>query len=488
MPDTQVREYNPLINGFSDADGPMDISLNEAKNRFGRLPSIYGIVSENKRNQKRRENKVLNLNLGYFIKDLLERKKINLKGDVHQFFNAWHRDLEKEFGIHTPPFSNFNDTRRLKGLIRENKALIDLFSTLDIKQQLSDGGFIRKDILNSIPPDLLLEKSSRILQRKLKASANKDRCRTQKILNDIHCHATLMEVQHLTGEPLLSMDDAMIQGFTDEICSHLITFNTHSPLLQIEALTARKGKGIEFEYATRDDSFLKLGKITSDCTADKRGFQSDINIENIFWTVFSWILDRNYQILKVYFNNEFVMKVHLLPLFVSASGGAVEFQSIAPGRSDYMILAVDAIETTVAFRGGAEGAGDSPLDRHRDEIFSKTMECILGLADRMNIHDIYAEKFSNTPWVRQKLNGCPEIFLHVDHIIKIDQLEDVYYLAQDLSDRYGYDTAREVFMEIQMKNTFLQPGYINKAPRVKSFGLIRGHARDGIPMKQIIGI
>jgi hypothetical protein len=296
-----------------------------------------------------------------------------------------------------------------------------------------------------------------------------------------------MEIKQVTGEHLFALSEDMIQGFADEISSHLIEFNTFNPLQQIEGLTARKGKGIEFEYATRDDSFLKLGKITSDCTADKRNFQSDVNIENIFWTVFSWILDRNYQILKVYFNNEFVMKMHLLPLFVSASG-SLKFQSAAPGRSDYIILAVDAIETTVAFRGQQEGAENNSLGRYRDEIFSKTMECITGLADKMNIHDIYAEKFSNTPWVRDNLKGYPEIFLHVDHLLKIDQLEDVYYLAKDLSGRYGYDMSEEVFMEIQMKNTFLQPGYIHKAPRVKSFGLIRGHARDGIPMKQIIGV
>ncbi|WP_300460821.1 hypothetical protein [Desulfobacula sp.] len=489
MPDTRLREYNPLINGFSDAQGPMDISLNEAKDRFGQFPSIYGIVSEKKseQNQKRQENKVLNLKIGYFIKDLLERKKINLKGEVHQFFNTWHRDLENEFGICTAPFFNIHDTRLLKGLIRKNKAIIDQFSNADIRQHLSDSGLIRKDILNSIHPDVFLKKTALILQRKIKSSVGKGTQQIQKVLNDINCHATMMAIKQLTGEQLLSLSEEMIQGFTDEICSYLLELNTFNPLKQIKGLKARKGSGIEFEYATRDESFLKLGKITSDCTADKRGFQSDINIENIFWTVFSWILDRNYQILKVYFNNEFVMKVHLLPLFVSASG-CLEFQSITPGRSDYIILAVDAIETTVAFRGQLEGTENNYLDRYRDEIFSKTMDCITGLADNMNINDIYAEKFSNTPWVREKLNVYPEIFLHVDHMIKIDQLEDVYYLAKKLSARHGYDMSEEVFMEIQMKNTFLQPGYINKAPRVKSFGLIRGNARDGIPMKQIIGV
>jgi hypothetical protein len=487
MPDTQHREYNPQINGFSNVQGPMNISLSEAKQRFGQFPSKYGFVSEKKsdRHLNRQESKALNLKIGHFLTDLLERKKMNLRGEVYQFFNNWHRDLDYEFGVMMAPFFNINDTLVLMELIEKNRAVMDRFSSPDIKQQLSDSGLIRKDVLNSIHPDLLVEKASHILLRKMKSG--KDAGQTGAMLNDLNSHATLIKIKQLIGEHLFSADGGMIRAYTDEICSLLINFNTFTPMDRIETLGGRTGKGVEFEYATRDASYLKLGKITSDCTADKRGFQADISIENIFWTVFAWILDRNYQILKVYFNNEFIMKIHLLPLFIT-SGCLAEYQSILPGRSDYLVLAIDAIETTVAFRGQSPGTENNHLREHRDEIFSKTISWIIGLAGKMNITDIYAEKFSNTPWIREHLNAYPEIFFHVDHMIKIDQLEDVYSLAEELSLRYGYIMPKGIFMEVQMVNTFLRPGYIHKAPGVKSFGLISGNAHDGIPMKRIIGV
>ena len=101
---------------------------------------------------------------------------------------------------------------------------------------------------------------------------------------------------------------------------------------------------------------------------------------------------------------------------------------------------------------------------------------------------MYAIRSYYAPWVRDKISAYPEIFLHVDHIFKIDQLEDVYCLIKELTTRYGYNVPQEVFMEIQMKNTCLLPDYINKAPGVKSFSVIRGKASDGIPMKRIIGV
>ena len=115
-------------------------------------------------------------------------------------------------------------------------------------------------------------------------------------------------------------------------------------------------------------------------------------------------------------------------------------------------------------------------------------EFIENLADAMNIQHIYAEKFSNTSWIRDIYRSYPEIFFHVDHLMKIDQLEDVFTIAEEVSASMEYDRPEEVFMELQVKNTYLSPGYINKAPGVKSFALIRGDAGNGIPMKRIIGI
>jgi hypothetical protein len=503
MPDTQDREYNPLIIGYSCNQGPLSIPLNEARNQFGQLPSRYDIISKKTVELKRKRTETLNLKLGHLVTELLEKDKINLKWEVYKFYSQWHRNLEEEFKIQTAPFFNINKTDSLRELIQENKIIIDQFSNIDIKQHLLDSGLFKKGVIETItsvrgtsnkeepPPEFLLEKSSKILQRRIKGVNNSDKySQIQKMLSDLKNHEIMMDIKKLTGEKLLSLNDDMIICFTDEICSCLSEFNKYTPLKKIETLNVKTGKGIEFEYATRDRSYLTLGKKTSDCTADKRTFQADENIENIYWTVFSWILDRNYQILKVYFNDEFVMKAHLLPIFIFNTDANFEFKTISPKKSNYIILAIDAIETTTAFRGQSEEAKNNHLAGHRDEIFSKTINFIKKIAEDMNITDIYAERFSNTLWVREKLETYPEIFHHVNHISKIDQLEDVYSLSEELSTKKnsGHGVPEEVFMEIQMKNTLLQSGYFNKVSGVKSFGVIRGDALDGIPMNRVCGI
>jgi hypothetical protein len=155
----------------------------------------------------------------------------------------------------------------------------------------------------------------------------------------------------------------------------------------------------EVEFAARA-SYLALGKEVGDCTADKLFRQVDRDVENIYWTVFSWVLDRNYQILKVYYDGEFVMKVHLLPLLaVSGNRGEV-------------FLAVDAIETTPAFREDTH-VGHPDLLEKKEYIFSRMVQEVEGLARAMGIDHVYAERFSNTEWVRRELERFPEVYLHM---------------------------------------------------------------------------
>jgi len=106
----------------------------------------------------------------------------------------------------------------------------------------------------------------------------------------------------------------------------------------------------------------------------------------------------------------------------------------------------------------------------------------------MGIHDVYAEKFSNTPWIRTEFSRLPEIFINVNQLIKLDELEDVYELARILSQESGHDGVTGVFMELQMKNTSLLRGVTKKMQGVKSFAVVQGDSADGIPMKQVIGI
>ncbi|SDU53142.1 hypothetical protein [Desulfobacula phenolica] len=489
MSENQKPEYNPVITGFSGNEGPLNISLTDAKKKFGQLPSKYGFVSAKKDgNKNRSDNKSLNLKTGRLIRDLLSDKKKNLKKKVYQFFQEWHRDLKSEFKVDIIPFFNINDPAIVKTILNEDQECLNYFSGLDIKRVLSGSGLIRKDVLNSIRPHLLLEKTSEILTKKIRNGSGKQLQAAKKVLDTLNCYSMSTQIKQFSDDTLSLPKGEAINCFADEISHYLLKFNASHPLSAIHCVAGITGKGIEFEYATRDYSYLELGKITGDCTADKRNFQSDRNIENIFWTVFSWILDKNYQIVKVFFEGEFVMKVHLLPLYVTGPNSYGIYQTGSSLKSDYTFLAIDAVETTFAFRDHQASSAKSHLIKHKDEIFFKTIEFIEKLADDMNIENIYAEKFSNTPWIRDIYGTYPEIFFHVDHLEKIDQLEDVFSLADEISTSMGYGGLEEIFMELQMKNTCLSPGYINKAPGVKSFALVRGDAGHGIPMKRIIGI
>ena len=89
--------------------------------------------------------------------------------------------------------------------------------------------------------------------------------------------------------------------------------------------------------------------------------------------------------------------------------------------------------------------------------------------------------FSNTGWVRNHFNRLPEIFLHVNNLIKLDELEDVFGLSQQLAADLGMPPPTEIFMEIQMKNTSLLPSVSKRHNAVKSFAVIRGRSGDGNP-------
>lgn len=489
MPDDAGREYNPVITGFSAEAGALHIPLTRARKKFGQLPSRYGFVSAKKNGDiERQDKRALNLTVGHMITQLLHRDKRNLKRGVYRFFNTWHRDLAGEFNIHIDPFYNMNDAGTIRCVLKENVAGLAQFSHCDIRAFLAGTGLIRRDVLHSIRPHLLLEKTTDILEKKLRHGSGNQAGPIRDALNRLNCLREVAQLGPFLGKDLLHPGPDALESCGDEIAKGLLALNRFHPLSGAGALTGITGRGIEFEFATRDHTFLELGKVTGDCTADKRNFQADRNVENIFWTVFSWILDRNYQILKVFCDGEFVMKVHLLPLYVTGAGRNEELATVSSQRSEYSILAVDAVETTLAFRGRKFAAARQDLLARRDEIFYAAMDRILQLADAMHIHDVYAEKFSNTPWVRRLFADYSEIFFHVDRLVKIDQLEDVFTLADRLGRQMGYESPKAVFMELQMKNTHLSPGYINKSPGLKSFALIRGTAEDGIPMKHIIGV
>ncbi|RJP80994.1 MAG: hypothetical protein C4522_06470 [Desulfobacteraceae bacterium] len=474
MPLPDQPEYNPNIIGFTEEQGPVFISLQDAKARFGELPSNYQLVSMK---DGRQLKKVLNLALGKMITEKLKPEGAGLKKTVFHFFQNWHRDWKQEFGVRMEPFFNLNNPKQVHHILTGCKSRLFPVSSRHLRTYLAGTGLLRKDILNSIPDTLLIESAERILKNKQAGLFGSSKSqRLQTALTRIRTHHILARIQKTISGDLAAFDQEITAVFADEIAHALYELSSDHPIPQTDHLIVRKGKGVEFEFASRDLTYLMLGKETGDCTADKTPFQADRNIENIYWTVFPWILDRNYQILKVYYDGRFVLKVHMLPLYISHE------------NMDKIVLAVDAVETIRAFRDDLPEFGRPDLWENRKEIFHQALQKIIAIGNAMGIEDIYAEKFSNTFWVRDYLNDLPEIFLHVNNLIKLDELEDVFCLSQNLCEDRKEDAPKEIFMEIQMKNTSLLPSVSKRNNAIKSFAVIKGDTDDGIPMKKIIGI
>ena len=112
---------------------------------------------------------------------------------------------------------------------------------------------------------------------------------------------------------------------------------------------------------------------------------------------------------------------------------------------------------------------------------------VVRIAHSMGIENVCAEKFSNTNWVRHELGQFPEIYFHIDDVRKIDELEDVFELAKRICATAEEDSPSSVFMELQVKNTYLLPGAATMKG-VKTFAVISGDPSLGVPMKRAIGV
>lgn len=473
MPEPERPEYNPLIMGFVKDRGPLIIPLKKAREVYGRLPSEYQLVS---RKKGRKLKKALNLELGKIISLRLTFGQENLKRPLIEFFNSWHRSYEAEFGVRTAPLFNLNEPANVRSAVDANRNLLMRMSGLDLRDELLRFNLIRKDILNSIPPSRLADTAVHILSRKARHMQPAERAeKLEGSLATIRAYAAMQSLKASIGMPEDGLTRETVGVYADDIAAALCQMADHVSLDGMRGLRSIRGRGVEFQYAARDGSYLAMGKETGDCTADKPFFQADQEVENIYWTVFPWILDRNYQILKVYYDGDFVMKAHILPLFRLSPSG------------DRMILAVDAIETARSLRDDLEGHRREDLIAQRGLIFDTVLKEISLIAGRMGIHDVYAEKFSNTPWIRAELARLPEILININQLIKLDELEDVFELARQLSRESGHEVDH-LFMELQMKNTSLLPSVSKRMEGIKSYAVVRGSSSDGIPLKRVIGI
>jgi hypothetical protein len=465
--------YNPNITGYSNSDGPFLISLVEAKALYGELPSSYRLLSPVKPADgdadERDPNRVLNLDLGISLQTWLSGdKRRNLKPFVIDFFTSWHRDYETEFGISVVPLQNLNDRHQVESVIRMNGGTLEELSTFDTTETLLQHGIFKKDTLNSIPSDQVILKGIEAIGRKI-ASGSKSPS-LDGLLSQLKARQVLDRL------PFTDSKRYPLNQYADEIANALAEMSRFVDLTGCNSLRYGSDKGVEFAYAARDLSYLQLGRLFGDCTSDKRYLQTNCQTENIYWTVFSWILDCNYQILVAFIDGKPAIKCHILPLFVDVP---------QTEQGTYPCLFVDAIETTSQFKMEGRSAPEEATAR-----FAYAFDClireVLAIADRMGISSVYSERFSNTAWVRQELEKLPEIYLDTRRIVKVDELEDVFGCASAFCSANGFTPPDAVFMEVQARNTYLISESIIGSN--KSFGVVRGDPSKGLPAKYAFGV
>ena len=471
MPSSARAEYNPLVIGFVAGQGHVSIPLVKAREAYGQFPSEFGFLPSA---ASRRLRKTLNLSLGLAILRLL-RAGHDLAETIARFYARWGRDFAADFQIRMEPFLRHNDPIALKRLLLENAATLGECQALDMREYLGAQGLISRSTLHSIPPHELLLKAQTILAKKMRNPAHQcEASRLKEALALTKARQGLAGLAGLTGGNLLTFGEERLAVHADQVAAALVAAAHHLPLTRTERLTVVRGTGVEFEFAPRDASFLDLGKVVGDCTADKAIRQVDREVENIYWTVFAWCLDRHYQVLKVHCDGEFVLKAHLLPLHLLTSEGGKVF------------LAVDAIETTAMLREDSS-AGRPHLLERKESLFARVVEEIVRIAHAMGIEEVYAERFSNTGWVRRELEGFPEVYLRIGDVQKIDELEDVFELAKRICAAAETDAPASVFMELQMKNTYLQAGAAT-LKGIKSFAVLAGDPDLGVSLKRAFGV
>jgi hypothetical protein len=466
-----LQTYNPILLGFVEGKGAVHLPLKVAQDAYGQLPSDYGLLPATDR---RRARRVLNLPVGLAIIDLL-RDGAKLRETMVKFYERWGRDFHADFHVHLEPFHRLNDPWDVWQVVEENRERLAECLAIEASEYLRAEGLVSLATLRSIPGAQLLVKVKAMLAKKRRNPAHAgERERIDEALAFLSAKELLAELCAILGGDISRWGRERLASYPDDSARALWDLSHHLPLHGVGRLACVRGRDVEVEFASRDAPFLALGKEVGDCTADKTFRQVDRDVENIYWTVFSWFLDRQYQVLKVYYDGQFVMKAHLLPLLASGQDAGQVF------------LAVDAVETTPVFREDTR-LGQPDLLERKEYIFTQMVKRIVRMAEAMGIEHVYAERFSNTAWVRRELERFPEVYLHIGSIQKVDELEDVFELAKRLCAAAKRERPRSIFMELQMKNTFLVPGAAT-VRGVKAFAVLAGDARLGMPMKRVFGV
>lgn len=466
-----MADYNPYILGYlDDGRGGRDawLPLQEVIARYGDLPSRYGLL---KADAPRNERPTLNLQLGSNLTRLVEGGS-ELKGEILAFYLQWHRNWVREFGITTEPLLNRTPALPLVEWFREYGDWLVVELEISSRDLVLQSGLIRKDVVNSIPDQLVTDKSLEILEKKLESGSSRKEA-VSRLAGKLQLHRAAGRIQQRLGKDLAALQEADIRGFSDELVQELGAISSQLPGWDKRYGHSVADEQVSFGYPGRGSELLELGSRIGDCTA-RPYLQIDRQTENIYWTVFPWLLDPNYAILQVFWKGSLVAKAHLLPLLAYERDGAKLF------------LAVDAIETALPMRRDLPGEGR--LEEWECQKILDTLQGeILRIADAMGVQDVFCELFSNNLMVRQWLERFERVYLDVNSIHKVDELEDLYLFARQLSRKHGMPEPDHLFMELQFRNIQLM-SHQTARRNMKGFACLRAGRLSGKAMNQVVGI
>ena len=239
-----MTDYNPYILGFvrhGRQQGDLWLPLQEALARFGDLPSRYGLLSTQR---GRRQRRSLNLALGAVIRRTLQRTP-DLKLLIHDFYAAWHRDWQREFGIDPAPLFNRADGERVARWLTRNRKALQRIDRFPLRRTLAESGLIRRDVLNSIPEERLLDKGIEMLERRQRSwqGENVRQWPGRELLQRLRLRRQLDDLGRRAGMPPSRIDAGLAAVYADELTRGLSHFCATSGI-PCDGLSWRSDSGV----------------------------------------------------------------------------------------------------------------------------------------------------------------------------------------------------------------------------------------------------
>ena len=232
---------------------------------------------------------------------------------------------------------------------------------------------------------------------------------------------------------------------------------------------------IFLRYRFYREKFAYLGDLYGDCTANKHSRQLNVDLTNIHWTVYAWLLNPYYRVLEVCARKgDGLVKAHVTPLVIH----------------DRKILMVDAVESVTKMRSELRGVPNKDFDRdffqaHHEEIFEMLVERCLDLGRLVGAEAVYADLYSNSTWINRALSAFPTDGYHISEVEQTfggDRIADnARLLLRSLGLAQDATALPDARVEIQAVNCSLMEQYtIRNHKEVAVLGGLRQDWRLGL--------